>query len=161
VTLRIVGVALIAIGSIVNIGILVQFSLEGFGLPFPTDRASSRQVMVGGPYRYVRNPMYGSYMIAVVGQALLLTRPVLLIYAGALLAALMLLVRLYEERMMAKRFGSAYQAYRASVPGWWPRLRRHPDQSQLTTAEQAEATEYEIDAKSDSIGCADHDGNNG
>jgi protein-S-isoprenylcysteine O-methyltransferase Ste14 len=126
VALRMVGVALIAIGSIVNIAILVQFSLEGSGLPFPTDRPSSRHVMVDGPYRYVRNPMYGSYMIAVVGQALLLTRPVLLIYAGALLAALVLLVRLYEERMMAKRFGSAYEEYRASVPGWWPRLWRHP-----------------------------------
>jgi protein-S-isoprenylcysteine O-methyltransferase Ste14 len=125
VAIRIVGAAFIAIGSIVNVAVLVQFLLERSDLSCSTDESPSGHIMVSGLYRYVRNPMYGSYMITLVGEALLLTRPILLVYAGALFAALMLVVRLYEERMMASRFGSSYAVYRASVPRWWPRLRRH------------------------------------
>ena len=31
-------------------------------------------------------------------------------------------VRLYEEPLLAHRYGAAYTAYRNAVPGWLPRL---------------------------------------
>ena len=102
----------------------VWFVVEGIGVPFPTDPPSSRKVMVGGPYRYVRNPMYVGYFVAIIGLALFLSRAVLLIYALVLLIALMAFVHWWEEPTMTKRFGQEYEAYCQQVPGWWPRVDR-------------------------------------
>src|ERR1035438_3371207 len=121
VAVRAAGVVLIAPGGIVMV---VRFPAERTGLPFPTNPPSSRQVIVGGPYRYVRNPMYAAFIAAIIGQALLLSRPVLLLYAAALLIALVAFVRLSEEQTLARRFGAQYDAYRKQVPGWWPRWPR-------------------------------------
>jgi protein-S-isoprenylcysteine O-methyltransferase Ste14 len=124
VAVRVVGVALVVAGGLVMVATFVRFPAEGTGVPFPTDPPSSRQVIVGGPYRYVRNPMYVSFVPAIIGQALLLGRPVLLIYTAALLVALVAFVRWYEEPTLVRRFGEQYETYRKEVPGWWPRLPR-------------------------------------
>jgi protein-S-isoprenylcysteine O-methyltransferase Ste14 len=79
---------------------------------------TSRQLTVGGPYRCVRNPLYLAWVMGITGQALLLSRPVLLIYAAAALAAAIVFVRFYEEPSLARRFGEQYEAYRTQVPGW-------------------------------------------
>ena len=99
----------------------VRFATEGIGVPFPAE-PTSRQLTIGGPYRYVRNPLYLAIVMAVTGQALLFSRPVLLAYAAVLLAAFVVFVHWYEEPTLAKRFGEQYEAYRKQVPGWWPRL---------------------------------------
>jgi protein-S-isoprenylcysteine O-methyltransferase Ste14 len=121
---RALGVALIVLGVLVNAATFVRFPVEGIGTPFPTDPPSSRKVMVGGPYRYVRNPMYVSYFAAIIGEALLLSRPVLFIYLLVVAAFVAGFVRWWEEPTMAKRFGAEYEAYRKQVPRWWPRLPR-------------------------------------
>jgi protein-S-isoprenylcysteine O-methyltransferase Ste14 len=72
----------------------------------------------------VRNPIYVAMVVADLGQALLLGRPVLLIYSAVLLTFLVAFVRLYEEPTLVDRFGARYEAYRRQVPGWWPRLPR-------------------------------------
>jgi protein-S-isoprenylcysteine O-methyltransferase Ste14 len=118
------GVALIVLGVLVNAATFARFPVEGIGTPFPTDPPSSRKVMVGGPYRYVRNPMYVSYFVAIIGEALLLTRPVLFIYLLIVAAFLAGFVRWWEEPTMTKRFGAEYDTYRKQVPRWWPRLPR-------------------------------------
>jgi protein-S-isoprenylcysteine O-methyltransferase Ste14 len=118
---RALGLALIVAGVMVNVATFVRFSVEGVGVPFPTDPPSSQRVMVGGPYRYVRNPMYVSYFAAIIGEALLLSRPVLLIYLLVVAAVVVAFVHWWEEPTMAKRFGAEYDAYRRQVPGWWPR----------------------------------------
>jgi protein-S-isoprenylcysteine O-methyltransferase Ste14 len=124
VPVRALGVALIALGVLVNLATFVRFPVEGIGTPLPTDPPSSRKVMVGGPYRYVRNPMYVSYFVAIIGEALLLSRPGLFIYLLVLAAFVAGFVRWWEEPTMIKRFGAEYEAYRRQVPRWWPRLPR-------------------------------------
>src|SRR5215208_4557030 len=79
--------------------------------------------VVGGVYRYVRNPMYVAVLAAIVGQSLLLGRLGLLLYAGVAWVAVAAFVRLYEEPTLTRRFGADYEAYRRAVPAWWPRLR--------------------------------------
>ena len=74
----------------------VAVTAEGVGTPFPTE-PSSPHLLVGGLYRYVRNPMYLALVAAIIGQALLLSKPVLLIYAAVLLAALVAFVHWLEE----------------------------------------------------------------
>jgi len=94
--------------------------VDGFGNLI----TSGLQLTVGGPYRYVRNPLYLAIALAITGQGLLLSRPVLLVYAAVFLAAFMAFVHWYEEPSLARRFGDQYETYRKQVPGWWPRLPR-------------------------------------
>jgi protein-S-isoprenylcysteine O-methyltransferase Ste14 len=79
--------------------------------------------VVGGVYRYLRNPMYVAVVAAILGQALLLGQGVLLWYAGGIALLQAAFVRFYEEPGLRRRYGAEYDAYRRAVPGWWPRLR--------------------------------------
>jgi protein-S-isoprenylcysteine O-methyltransferase Ste14 len=123
VLVRAIGVALIAVGGITVLTGFARFATEGIGIPVPTE-PTSRKLTVGGPYRFVRNPLYLAIVLAVTGQALLFSRPVLLAYAAVLLAAFVAFAHWYEEPTLARRFGEPYEAYRNDVPGWWPRLPR-------------------------------------
>ena len=66
------GGALVAIGNTVVIAAFVQFVREGRGTPAPI--APTEQLVVGGVYRHVRNPMYVAVTAVIIGQALLLGR---------------------------------------------------------------------------------------
>lgn len=120
--LRIAGGVLIALGAAFLLHSFYRFVMEGLGTPAPV--APTERLVVGGAYRYVRNPMYLAVTSCIVGQALLLGRPWLLAYAGLFAAVVFGFVRLYEEPLLSTRFGARYEAYRGSVPGWIPRL--HP-----------------------------------
>jgi protein-S-isoprenylcysteine O-methyltransferase Ste14 len=126
VVVRVIGAVLIAVGGIVVAWAFAQFAGEGAGVPIPGE-PNSQRLTVGGPYRYVRNPLYVASVVAISGQALLLSRPVLLIYAAAFLAITVFLVHWIEDPALARRFGQQFEDYRNQVPGWWPRLpRRSP-----------------------------------
>ncbi len=120
VPVRAAGAASITGGAVVLIGAFAQFAVEGLGTPAPV--APTGRLVVRGPYRYVRNPMYLAVLAVITGQALLLSRPVLLGYAVAVAAAFIAFVYGYEQPALARRYGAQYQAYRKAVPGWWPRL---------------------------------------
>ena len=117
--LRLVGFVLVAAGAGVLLSAFARFVLEGLGTPAPV--APPERLVVGGLYRYVRNPMYLAVAATIVGQALLLGQLVLLPYVAAFAAAVAAFVRWYEEPALRRRFGEEYEAYRRAVPGWWPR----------------------------------------
>lgn len=72
-----------------------------------------------GVYQYTRNPMYLGFVIALLGVALLL---------GGMMISLLLVVVFvvitdrwyiaFEERMMLKKFGPAYEVYCQKVRRW-------------------------------------------
>jgi protein-S-isoprenylcysteine O-methyltransferase Ste14 len=119
---RVLGVVLLVAG----LGALVRafwgFVVEGLGTPAPV--APPDRLVVGGLYRYVRNPMYVAVLSVIIGQALILGQPVLLAYAAVFWVTVASFVRFYEEPTLSSRFGAQYEAYRRAVPAWWPRL--HP-----------------------------------
>jgi len=119
--MRVIGVILLAAGLIALIQAFARFVVEGFGTPVPI--AAPERLVVGGLYRYVRNPMYVAALAIIVGQALALGQLGLLIYAVALWLITATFVRWYEEPTLTRRFGADYEAYRRTVPAWWPRLR--------------------------------------
>ena len=119
--LQLAGVALIAAGSAVLLSAFARFVLDGLGTPAPV--APPRHLVVGGLYRHVRNPMYVAVAATIVGQAALLGRPALLLYALAFMAAVAAFVYGYEQPVLSERFGADYERYRDNVPAWWPRLR--------------------------------------
>jgi protein-S-isoprenylcysteine O-methyltransferase Ste14 len=119
--MRVLGVILLVAGLIVLVQAFVRFVMEGLGTPAPI--AAPERLVVGGLYRYVRNPMYVAILGAIIGQALLLGQLGLLLYAAALWLISAGFVRWYEEPTLTRRFGTEYEAYRRAVPAWWPRLR--------------------------------------
>lgn len=120
--LRALGVVMILAGLAVLVPAFVRFVIEGGGTPAPV--APTRTLVVGGLYRYLRNPMYVAVVSAILGQALLLGRVVLLWYGLLAIIATVVFVKAYEEPYLKRRYGSAYEEYRRQVPGWWPRAPR-------------------------------------
>jgi protein-S-isoprenylcysteine O-methyltransferase Ste14 len=118
---RALGWALVAAGAAVLVHAFRRFVTEGVGTPAPV--APTERLVVGGLYRYVRNPMYLAVAAVICGQALILGRPWLFAYAALFGAAVWSFVTFYEEPTLARRYGAQYDAYRAAVPGWHPRLR--------------------------------------
>jgi protein-S-isoprenylcysteine O-methyltransferase Ste14 len=120
--LQIVGWILIAAGVGALLWAFGQFVVEGLGTPAPT--APTQTLVIGGLYRYVRNPMYVSVLTAIIGQALVLGRWNLLAYAAIVWLLPALFVKFYEEPTLLRTYGEAYAEYRRNVPAWIPRL--HP-----------------------------------
>jgi len=119
---RVAGALLILAGVPVLVHAFVRFVVEGLGTPAPV--APPERLVVGGLYRYVRNPMYVAVAATIVGQALLLGRVVLFAWAAVFALAVWSFVHWYEEPTLHRRFGAEYDEYRRTVPAWWPRLRR-------------------------------------
>ena len=119
--LRLAGLIMLILGTIVLVQAFIRFAAEGRGTPAPV--APTERLVIGGLYRYVRNPMYLAVVAAIIGQGMALGQPVLLGYAAAVWLTVASFVRWYEEPTLAHRFGAQYQAYRRAVPAWRPRIR--------------------------------------
>jgi protein-S-isoprenylcysteine O-methyltransferase Ste14 len=118
--LRVLGGVVTGVAAVLLIHSFARFVREGSGTPSPS--APTERLVVGGLYRYVRNPMYLAVLSAILGQALLLGQAVLVPYAVVVMAAVVSFVRWYEEPTLSERYGPVYDSYRASVPGWVPRV---------------------------------------
>ncbi len=105
--------------AVILVSAFARFVMEGIGTPAPV--APTQHLVVGGLYRYVRNPMYLAVFTSIIGQALLFGRLVLVPYALGVGLLMFGFARWYEEPVLLERFGAEYEAYRRAVPGWWPR----------------------------------------
>ncbi len=103
---RVAGAVLVLAGAAVLFVAFARFVVEGLGTP--ASIAPTERLVVGGLYRYVRNPMYLAVVSLIVGQALVLGRPVLLVYAAAVWAVVGAFVHWYEEPVLGRRFGARY-----------------------------------------------------
>ena len=116
-------VALVA-GAAVLLDAFARFVVDGVGTPAPV--APTEKLVVGGLYRYVRNPMYLAVAGVILGQAAVLGRWLLVVYAVAYGATVWSFVHWYEEPTLRQQFGTDYEEYLRTVPGWWPRRPRGP-----------------------------------
>jgi len=135
--LRLLGAALVCVGIAALLEAFLRFVVEGGGTPAPV--APTQRLVVGGLYRYVRNPMYLAVGAIIVGQALLFGHAILVAYAVAFAGLVVACVRGYEEPALARRHGAEYEAYRRAVPGWWPRSTPwRPDEAHRGLPDSAE-----------------------
>jgi protein-S-isoprenylcysteine O-methyltransferase Ste14 len=118
---RVVGVLLVVIGCTVLVSAFVRFVVEGGGTPAPV--APTKRLVVGGLYRYVRNPMYVAVITIIFGQALALGQRHLVTYGIVVWLTFAFFVQVYEEPTLRRRYGDQYDDYRRAVRAWIPRLR--------------------------------------
>lgn len=88
---RVLGALAIVAGVAALLEAFARFGLEGRGTPAPV--APTERLVVGGLYRFVRNPMYLAVGATIVGRGLWLRRPILPGYAAAFLLAVVAFVR--------------------------------------------------------------------
>jgi protein-S-isoprenylcysteine O-methyltransferase Ste14 len=102
---------------------IVRFAFEGRGTLLPVD--APRRLVIGGPYRYVRNPMYLGVALLLLGEAVALAEFswAVLIYIASFLGIVALFVRFYEQPTLRKLFGRDYDEYCAHVRAWLPSWR--------------------------------------
>jgi protein-S-isoprenylcysteine O-methyltransferase Ste14 len=117
--LQVVGAALLLAGLAALAHTVIRFVTEGLGTPFPG--APTEKLVVGGLYRYVRNPMYLAVIAIILGQAAILGSATLLVYAAVFWVIVASFAHFYEEPTLASRYGDQYAASRQAVRGWWPR----------------------------------------
>jgi protein-S-isoprenylcysteine O-methyltransferase Ste14 len=114
------GVVLILLGVPVLVETFARFALQGRGTPAPI--APTQHLVITGPNRYVRNPIYLALVAIVFGQALILGHTGLLVYDALLWIGFHIFVLAYEEPTLRRTFGAEYDAYCADVSRWLPRL---------------------------------------
>jgi protein-S-isoprenylcysteine O-methyltransferase Ste14 len=122
--LQVIGWIAVAAGAAVLLDAFARFVAEGIGTPAPV--APTERLVVGGLYRYVRNPMYLAVAAMILGQAAVLGRWLLLAYALLFGVTVWSFVHWYEEPTLRRQFGTEYEHYLRTVPGWWPRRPRRP-----------------------------------
>jgi len=81
-----------------------------------------QRLVLEGPYRYVRNPLYDTDFALILGTGLLAQKWFLILLA-ALYAAQLALQLPLEERELRARFGRPYRRYCELVPRFIPRRR--------------------------------------
>ena len=117
---QVAGMLLGGAGAGLAIASILTFVFVGKGTPAPFD--PPRRLVVRGPYRLVRNPMYLGAALALGGAALFYRSIPLLGYAVAFLLVMHLFVVMYEEPALRGSFSGEYETYCRRVGRWWPKL---------------------------------------
>lgn len=106
-------------GVVVLLDAFIRFA-RADGTPAPP--APTAHLVVVGPYRFVRNPMYVAVAAIILGQALLFGSWATLVYLALTVTAVALFVRFYEEPTLEETYGEQYREYRRNVRAWIPRM---------------------------------------
>jgi len=117
--------------SFALLGALAGLALRGWasgcaGRHTRTAEIEAPQLVTGGPFAYMRNPIYGGTICLGSGMAALIGDPKACALAAGALLFLYLGIVPAEEEFLHRQFGAAYARYRAEVPRFLPRLRPWP-----------------------------------
>lgn len=116
---RVGGIILMVLGGVLVVACVAWFVMVGRGTPAPFD--APRSFVPGGPYRWVRNPMYLGAAVLLVGFGLWHRSLPMALFAIPALALAHVFVVLYEEPTLRQRFGLAYVTYLGTVNRWIPK----------------------------------------
>jgi protein-S-isoprenylcysteine O-methyltransferase Ste14 len=120
---QVAGMIMVTIGTAIALWCVFTFVFIGKGTPAPFD--PPRKLVIRGPYRFVRNPMYIGAGMTLAGAALYYESLSILIYTCLFFLITHLFVVLYEEPTLRRTFGSNYEAYFRRVSRWLPRQSRN------------------------------------
>ena len=110
-----VGLSIAVLGGAILALAANRFNQAGTNLPTwePT-----LALVVDGPYRFSRNPIYIALLLIYFGLATALTSVWAILFLPALVAIVHYGIVLREETYLTNKFGTAYTSYQARVPRW-------------------------------------------
>jgi protein-S-isoprenylcysteine O-methyltransferase Ste14 len=97
-----------------------------------TAKIEAPRLVTGGPFAYLRNPIYAGTMCLGFGMAALIGDPRAYWLAALAFAFLYIGIVPAEEEFLRKQFGEAYAQYSAAVPRFLPRIRPWPGRIRQT-----------------------------
>ena len=121
---RYLGLIPIVLGVAIFIFCSGSFVFVAKGTPIPF--TPTKELIVTGLYRFVRNPLYIAGVLVLSGEAILFQSLGIFIYCLVMFGIFYVQV-LMEETILAEKFGARYVQYRKSVPRWIPRLKPYKE----------------------------------
>jgi protein-S-isoprenylcysteine O-methyltransferase Ste14 len=118
------GVVAFAIGLTLFVASLRHFIVHGRGTLAPWD--PPRQLVILGPYRYVRNPMISGVLFILAAESMILRSWPHAQWTLTFFAINSIYIPLFEEPQLEARFGDAYREYKRRVPRVIPTWRPTP-----------------------------------
>jgi protein-S-isoprenylcysteine O-methyltransferase Ste14 len=110
------GVVPLGAGCVLLFACVREFYVAGRGTLAPW--APPTSLVVTGPYRWSRNPMYVAVMLTLTGWAIGFRSWPMVVYAIVVLVAFHLRILLHEEPWLARTFGDSWSHYRQRVSRW-------------------------------------------
>jgi len=114
--LQLAGIIIFLAGLVLILYCIYYFAVEGRGTLSPADPTKS--LVVHGPYRFSRNPMYIGVTVALLGEVIFTWSGSLLMYTGIVFIMFALFIMAIEEPRLRKDFGDQYADYCKKVRRW-------------------------------------------
>lgn len=114
------GMIIVIIGAMLVLWCLLTFVFIGRGTPAPFD--PPRRLVIKGPYKYVRNPMYIGATFILIGAAMYYHSFELSLYTSLFWGSLHIFIVYYEEPSLKERFATEYTSYQQKVNRWLPKF---------------------------------------
>lgn len=115
--LRIAGVTIMLAGTVATF--LAQLAM-GSSWRVGVNREERTALVTGGPYAWVRNPIYTAMLLTAVGLMLAVPNPLSAAAFALILAGLEVQVRFVEEPWLVQRHGESYRDYTGAVGRFVP-----------------------------------------
>ena len=85
-----------------------------------------QMLTTGGPYRFIRNPLYLGSLFLCAGFCLVTGSLWIWLLVPAYFLLCYLPVIRYEESILRQKFSNDFPAYAAAVPAFYPTFKMHP-----------------------------------
>ncbi len=121
-TVEFVGWAVLSLGLFLFMYCVFLFVAFGRGTLAPWNPAQN--LILRGPYKYVRNPMIVGVTLMIIGDGLLMGLTPIVVWAFVFVCINHIYFVSNEEPKLKERFGDEYISYMKRVPRWLPRFKR-------------------------------------
>ena len=110
------GAALVVAGTVLLLSCVREFYVAGKGTLAPW--SPPKHLVVTGPFRWSRNPIYVAMLIVLIGWTVFFWSRALAIYTVFMFVAFHVRTLLGEEPRLAREFGDEWRRYVTRVPRW-------------------------------------------
>lgn len=115
------GLIPICLGIVLYLWAAWEFAVTGKGTP--SSISPPKKLVVSGPYRWIRNPIYAGLLFILVGEAIFVQEVILVAYFFFFYLSFNRYIHNNEEPNLAHKFRANYRLYCHAIPRWLPRIR--------------------------------------
>ncbi|NHJ25071.1 MAG: isoprenylcysteine carboxylmethyltransferase family protein [Candidatus Lokiarchaeota archaeon] len=116
----VIGIMLLGVGVFLVIWCIKIFYNLGKGTLMPLYNLETQNLVISGPYRFIRNPMILGVIVILFGESLVFGSYWIFGFDIFFFILNLIYIPLFEEKGLIKRFGDDFLKYKAKVHGWIP-----------------------------------------